>query len=240
MINEDINTTKKPTYKVFEFSFKTLKTMTAYSICIPRVFANIRWKRVKAVFDQLQLGEIDRIDMVQRTGDDGANFQRCFIHFKTWADTENARAVRSQLDADGGEIKIVYDDPWFWKCFKSRVARPDQAPKSRQQRAPTIELEGGKIIRSAQRAGSRKVQGRRGSPQRNRKHNRGQSPKKPSSSSGGGDVAPATSVAADEFLAQLSIPADNAVADYIPTTPPGPPNTPTQESVEPTVEAASS
>ena len=64
---------KKPTYKVFEFSFKTLKTMTAYSICIPRVFANIRWKRVKAVFDQLQLGEIDRVDMVQRTGDDGAN-----------------------------------------------------------------------------------------------------------------------------------------------------------------------
>ena len=151
--------------------------MTAYSICIPRVFANIRWKRVKAVFDQLGLGEIDRIDMVQRTADDGSNFQRCFVHFKTWADTENARAVREQLDAEGGEIKIVYDEPWFWKCFKSRVARPEQAPKSKQSRAPMIELEGGKIIRAAQRTAGRKVQGRQ---------QRRQQPRQPHQPRGGG------------------------------------------------------
>ena len=194
--------------------------MAAYSICIPRVFANIRWKRVKAVFDQLGLGEIDRIDMVQRTADDGSNFQRCFIHFKTWADTENARAVREQLDAEGGEIKIVYDDPWFWKCFKSRVARPDQAPKGKQRRAPTIELDGGKIIRVAQRSGGRKVQGRQ--------HQRRQQPRQPRQPRGGGGggapaAAPASSVSADEFLAKLSTPPEDVVTNSGPMTPPGSP-----------------
>ena len=194
--------------------------MTAYSICIPRVFANIRWKRVKAVFDQLGLGEIDRIDMVQRTADDGSNFQRCFVHFKTWADTENARAVREQLDAEGGEIKIVYDEPWFWKCFKSRVARPEQAPKSKQSRAPMIELEGGKIIRAAQRTAGRKVQGRQQRRQQPRQ------PRQPRGGGGGGTpaAAPASSISADEFLAKLSIPpVEDDVANSGPTTPPGSP-----------------
>ena len=197
--------------------------MSAYSICIPRVFANITWKRVKAVFDQLGLGEIDRIDMVQRTTDDGAKFQRCFIHFKTWANNDNANAVRTQLDADGGEVKIVYDDPWFWKCFKSRVARPEQAPKGNQSRAPTIELEGGKIIRAAQRAGARKVQGRQ--QQRRQQPRQPRQPRQPNGGGGGGSAAaPASSISADEFLAKLSIPpVEEDVANSGPTTPPGSP-----------------
>ena len=212
--------------------------MAAYSICIPRVFANIRWKRVKAVFDQLGLGEIDRIDMVQRTADDGSNFQRCFVHFKTWADTENARAVREQLDAEGGEIKIVYDEPWFWKCFKSRVARPDQAPKGNQSRAPTIELEGGKIIRAAQRAGARKVQGRQ---QRRQQPRQPRQPRQPNSGGGGGSAAaPASSISADEFLAKLSIPpVEEAAANSGPTTPPGSP-TGVSMMMSPTAQTAES
>jgi len=208
--------------------------MSAYSICIPRVFANITWKRVKAVFDQLGLGDIDRIDMVQRTTDDGAKFQRCFIHFKTWADNDNANAVRTQLDADGGEVKIVYDDPWFWKCFKSRVARPSQGPRNANQRAPTIELEGGRIIRAAQRAGARKVQGRRGKPKQSQR-GKAWTQRDP--------AAPASSAAADEFLANLSVEptpsAEGATAPQVasgPTTPPGSPDHP--PAMSPTSTAA--
>ena len=221
--------------------------MSAYSICIPRVFANITWKRVKAVFDQLGLGEIDRIDMVQRTTDDGAKFQRCFIHFKTWANNDNANAVRTQLDADGGEVKIVYDDPWFWKCFKSRVARPSQGPRNANQRAPTIELEGGRIIRAAQRAGARKVQGRRGKPQQKSQRGKAWTQRDPaaqhSGGGGGGGAAPASSAAADEFLANLSVEptpsADGATAPQVasgPTTPPGSPDHP--PAMSPTSTAA--
>lgn len=195
--------------------------MAAYSICIPRVYANITWKRVKTVFEQLDLGMIDRIDMVPRTDKDGTKFQRCFVHFKTWGETDNAKAVRSQLDADGGEVKIVYDDPWFWKCFKSRVARPSQAPSSKRHKTPTIELEDGKIIRAAQRSAGRKVQGR----QQQRRHQ----PRQPRGGAGGGNpvAAPASSISSDQFLAELSIPpVEEVTANTGPTTPPGSPNHP--------------
>lgn len=201
--------------------------MSVYSICIPRVFSNITWKRVKTVFDQLTLGEIDRVDMVERMTDDGTAYKRVFIHFKSWYDSENATAVRNQLDAEGGEIKIVYDDPWYWKCFKSRVARPEQAPTSKQRRVPTIELDGGKIIRGAQRAGTRKVHGRRQHSHRSNQSQRGQPWKErnPAQTGSGEGSEPATSVAADEFLASLSV-SEDAAATTGPTTPPGSPNHP--------------
>jgi len=208
--------------------------MAAYSICIPRVFANIRWKRVKGVFEQLGLGEIDRVDLVSRTNENGDNFQRCFIHFKSWADTENARAVRDELDK-GGNIKVIYDDPWFWKCFKSRVARPEQAPKTSVRRQPTIELEGGKIIRSAQRPAGRKVNRRTGGRSGSGGHNRrGQSaPTTP----------PAPSTAADEFLAQLSATSQEETSagdgtlihgSEVPMTPPGSPTGASMRAPSPT------
>ncbi len=34
-------------------------------------------------------------------------------------------AVRETLVA-GGEIKVVYNHPWFWKCSASRVAKPEK------------------------------------------------------------------------------------------------------------------
>ncbi len=208
--------------------------MAAYSICIPRVFANIRWKRVKGVFEQLGLGEIDRVDLVSRTNENGDNFQRCFIHFKSWADTENARAVRDELDK-GGNIKVIYDDPWFWKCFKSRVARPEQAPKTSVRRQPTIELEGGKIIRSAQRAAGRKVNRRTGGRGGGVGHNRrGQSV---------ATTPPAPSTAADEFLAQLSATSQEETSagdgtlihgSEVPMTPPGSPTGASMRAPSPT------
>lgn len=209
--------------------------MAEFSICIPRVFANIRWKRVKSVFEQLGLGEIDRVDLVSRTNDEGDNFQRCFVHFKSWADTQNAQAVREELEK-GGNIKVIYDDPWFWKCYKSRVQKPEQAPKSVVRRQPTIELEGGKIIRSTQRAGARKVGGRRGD--RSRTHGQRRNVQREHAPPNASEpvVPPDTSVTADEFLARLST---NASQDETgPTTPPGSPTSVTAPTQSPRVEAS--
>ena len=48
------------------------------SICVPRVFPNITWKRVKEVFEELGLGEVERVDMVNKTNDKGEKFKRVF------------------------------------------------------------------------------------------------------------------------------------------------------------------
>lgn len=94
------------------------------SLCIPRVFPNITWKRIKAVFEELGLGVVDRVDMVNKTNDRGDKFKRVFIHFKHWHANEDANAVKQKL-ISGDTVKIIYDDPWFWKVCMSNVPRPE-------------------------------------------------------------------------------------------------------------------
>jgi hypothetical protein len=35
-----------------------------------------------------------------------------------------ARDTRQKL-LDGEEIKVVYDEPWFWKCVASTIEKPE-------------------------------------------------------------------------------------------------------------------
>ena len=93
------------------------------SICIPRVFPNIDWKRVKNVFEELGMGEVERVDMVNKVNDKGQKFKRVFVHFKKWHDDPTTRQVKSKL-LSGDSVKVVYDDPWFWKVFISHVPKP--------------------------------------------------------------------------------------------------------------------
>jgi hypothetical protein len=96
------------------------------SICIPRTFANIRWMQVKAVFEQLfGDGAIERVDVVRKTAKDGTSFNCMFVHFNAWPTDEHSQNVRQNI-IDGKSIKIVYDDPWYWKCTKSRLSRPEK------------------------------------------------------------------------------------------------------------------
>jgi hypothetical protein len=94
------------------------------SICIPRVFSNIDKTFVKNVFEEL-FGEgcIERIDMIQKTSGNSEKFQRVFVHFKYWPATQRNQQVRKRL-IDGHQIKIVYSEPWFWKCSASRIPKP--------------------------------------------------------------------------------------------------------------------
>jgi hypothetical protein len=94
------------------------------SICIPRVFKSMMKKDIYDVCEKLELGAVDRIDMVAKTNDRGECYNKVFIHFKTWnKKSEVAQATRAQL-LRGEEVKIVYSEPWFWKCSASRVEKP--------------------------------------------------------------------------------------------------------------------
>ena len=129
----------------------TSMSADAPSICIPRVFQNISQKRVQRVFEELDVGKIERVDMVERTNVKGEKFKRCFIHFINWATNVRAQEVRSKLLA-GEEIKIIYDDPWFWKCSASRIPKPVHGGAQRGVRRPRprIDLEGSSSVSACQ------------------------------------------------------------------------------------------
>jgi len=113
------------------------------SLCIPRVFPNITSERVKAVFEQLGIGRVDRVDVVVRTGEKGETLKRVFVHLE-WNDSENAAKARQRLLC-GNDIKVIYDEPWFWKISANRSTREprpqvqERRQDSRQDSRPQVQ-----------------------------------------------------------------------------------------------------
>ena len=103
--------------------------ITQPSICIPRTFPTIRGEQTKRAvfrtFRELGIGFIDRIDTVHKTDKNGERFCTVYIHLRNWnVRSQLARDTRQKL-LDGEEIKVVYDEPWFWKCTASTIEKPE-------------------------------------------------------------------------------------------------------------------
>jgi hypothetical protein len=94
------------------------------SICIPRVFKNTTRKDIYDTFEKLNLGAVDRIDLVPKVNARGEHYNKVFIHFKRWNNKDATSVATRDKLLKGEEIKIVYREPWFWKCTASRVEKP--------------------------------------------------------------------------------------------------------------------
>jgi hypothetical protein len=122
-----------------QIDFRTLPANVPV-LCIPRVYPNINEGRIRRIFDDLNMGELERIDIVSKTSEKGEKFNRVFVHFRRWNNSDNANTARERL-LNGKEIKIIYDDPWFWKISAYRESERKSAPQqqpSGNARKPTI------------------------------------------------------------------------------------------------------
>lgn len=96
------------------------------SICIPRVSPDITSERIRDVFTRvLGAGVVQRVDIVpwRGRGEDGP--RRVFVHLEAWPETEVAKRMRARL-LGGEDVDLVYNDPWIWRCSRSRVPKPHQ------------------------------------------------------------------------------------------------------------------
>lgn len=93
-------------------------------LCIPRVRADITKSYVWNIFHQLNMGTLERIDMVRKQTDRGEQYNRVFIHYQEWNDSENACQARQRL-RNGQDIKVIHDmDAGFhWKISAYRDPR---------------------------------------------------------------------------------------------------------------------
>jgi hypothetical protein len=104
--------------------------MNEPSICIPRVFNFVRKQDIIDVFEKL-LGKgcIERVDIVshrhhsQKVNYTVNDFNKVFVHFNEWPDNKKSQNIRQRL-LEQKTIKLVYDEPWFWKCSASRLHKP--------------------------------------------------------------------------------------------------------------------
>jgi len=115
---------------VYRYMYKAIMStdqiITEPSICIPRTLNNVTWRDVKDVFEKLLgKGTVERVDIVTRR-DDESPFCRIFVHMRYWPVDQPGVAAWRQTLVDGGEIKVVHNHPWFWKCRASTVAKPEK------------------------------------------------------------------------------------------------------------------
>lgn len=101
------------------------------SLCIPRVFNNIGWKRVKRHMIEANLGFVEAVHLIPR-----GQFKRAYVHFR--ANSWNMRdpVARQALTAlqNGQKIRIEYDAPWYWEVSISRSERRAEAPKPKERK----------------------------------------------------------------------------------------------------------
>ena len=125
-----------------QIDFRTLP-MCVPSICIPRVFSNVDEKRIRRVLDELKLGDIKCVDIISsKSIEKGPKFSRVVVHFTKWNANENANAARERL-INGKDIKIIYDDPWFWKVSAYREPSNNRPPhhKSTKPAAKKVSIQ---------------------------------------------------------------------------------------------------
>jgi hypothetical protein len=106
------------------------------SMCIPRVFSNIPDVMIRKTFEELCLGEIGQIKRIP-TKDDKYKCVR--IVFNKWYTNDNANLSRERL-LNGKEIKVIYDEPWFWKvyAYKSNNSKKQAQTQTSIPIAPTL------------------------------------------------------------------------------------------------------
>ena len=103
------------------------------SLYIPRVFLNITEEKIREVFERLELGEIERIDLVPRPYTSGTiSANMAFIYFKYWSQSVSAQNLASRIMDPHREARIVYDDPWYWILLPNRrphLAKPTESDR---------------------------------------------------------------------------------------------------------------
>jgi hypothetical protein len=73
--------------------------------------------------------------VVHKTDNQGQRYCTIYIHLKWNTHNDLAVSTREKL-LSGEDVKIVYDEPWFWKCTMSTMEKPadrtlHSAPKPR-------------------------------------------------------------------------------------------------------------
>ena len=105
------------------------------SLCIPRVFNNISYKRIFTIFKNLRWGFLERVDTIRVQPKDPKKkpYKRAFIHFTPGRynkrNTEAMAALEHMIA--GNDVQLEYEEgkQWYWLVSLSQARKPDEAPK---------------------------------------------------------------------------------------------------------------
>ena len=105
-------------------SYRTASSMNTFnnklSLYIPRVTpecADVALMTAK--FAELEIGEVRRIDFVEKISANGYPYFQAFVHFESWNDCQTTRNMQERIADPNRQCRIVYNDPWYWVLLKN-------------------------------------------------------------------------------------------------------------------------
>ena len=120
---------------------KNITPIQNLSLCIPDIHFSVTKKVLNKVFQKLNLGQIDKIDMLEKVKgkpkknshhDKEKNKKKCiynkiaFIHFKSWIDNERTRGIQDTLMKEE-HFNVVYkmeeNKMYFFKCLINKKSQ---------------------------------------------------------------------------------------------------------------------
>jgi hypothetical protein len=105
------------------------------SLYIPHVFANIGKNMIADTFEDLRIGNVKRVDLINKRGSTG-DFNAVYIHFNHWYDNISARNFQERVLDPNMEARIVYDEPWHWIVLENKTKKVDSI-----KRKPCVNLD---------------------------------------------------------------------------------------------------
>ena len=99
--------------------------MSNYSVYIPRIFNNIPTEKIVKTFELLNLGKVEKVDIIMKTNQNGNITKMAFVHFSEWYTTSAATYFRENIENPNVDAKLVYDDPWYWLVYPNTSSMRD-------------------------------------------------------------------------------------------------------------------
>ena len=128
-------------------SYKTMNTQMNYqsemtsqideslSLYIPHVFPNFDKEYVAGVFEDMEFGIVDHVDLVAKMDKNGKPYNAAYIHFSEWFNTTSVANFQERVVDPTREARIVHDDPWFWIVLENKATKYEPGA-----RKPTLDL----------------------------------------------------------------------------------------------------
>ena len=98
------------------------------SLFIPRVFPSVTEKKMKDIFHSQQIGDVERVDFIEKTDKFGKKYKNAYLHFNQWYSNKTSDGFRARVCAHpGAQARIVYDDPWYWTVLENTYTMVEES-----------------------------------------------------------------------------------------------------------------
>jgi len=97
------------------------------TLCIPRIEKSTQLEYVRAIFDKMNMGIINRISEIPLRVD--ASYKRVMIQMTINLDNDKGSYIVSRI-SNGQNVKVVHNGPEYWKVVMGRVNAVDSPDRS--------------------------------------------------------------------------------------------------------------